>query len=107
MNISALEHKLHLFQDVLKQTSQLCNNPLLEQYTACTTSLNILFKLQPSIEDQHTAFKAFKKVGHSRTRRGLFDGVGKVFKVLFGTLDADDANDTMMQLMTYNSKNEI
>lgn len=89
LNISALEQKLYMFQSIIRQTNQLCHDPELKKYSACTTSLNLLSKLQPSIEEQDSAFKDL--VGHTRTRRGLFDAVGKIFKMFIGTLDADDA----------------
>lgn len=73
----------------MQQTNELCLNQLLNSYSACTTSLKILQNLLPTIVEQDLSFKEL--VGHQRSKRGLFDAVGKVFKVLIGTLDADDA----------------
>lgn len=60
----------------------------------CTTSFFILQTLQPSIQKQDDNLKEL--VGHDRIR-SLFDAGGKLFKMLIGTLDEDDAD-------FYNSK---
>lgn len=89
LNISALEDKLEIFKSILKQTSELCHNPSISTSTSCTTSLGILQRFLPSIEEQDTSFKDL--VGHMRHKRGIINGIGTAFKVLFGTLDSDDA----------------
>lgn len=61
----------------------------------CTTSFFILQTLQPSIQEQDDNLKEL--VGHDRIKRSLFDAGGKLFKMLIGTLDEDDAD-------FYNSK---
>lgn len=95
-----MEHKLDVFREILKQTNQLCFSPALKSLYACTSSLSILKKLFPSIEEQDIAFKDL--VGHRRDKRGLFDAVGKVFKIFIGTLDEEDAkyyNDAINDLI--------
>lgn len=89
LNITSLETKLIMFRTILVQTDLLCSNIKISSYPACSTSLTLLKKLLPTIEEQDTSFKDL--VGHSRPRRGLFNVIGKVFKVVIGTMDADDA----------------
>lgn len=94
-----MEHKLNTFKDIIKQTSILCQKPPLTTYSACTSTLTILQKLQPAIEEQDNSFKDL--VGHRRPKRALFDAVGKIFKLFIGTLDTDDANFYNDAIMNY------
>ncbi|XP_022836924.1 uncharacterized protein LOC111364307, partial [Spodoptera litura] len=55
--------------------------------------MEVLEQLYPNLKNQETVLKEI--IGHSfanhRSKRSVIDGVGTLFKVLFGTLDMEDA----------------
>lgn len=82
--------KLDLVRRVHSETKNLCQNQEDNlHYFSCTTSLKVLDQLLPHIQDQDKILKDL--VGTKRVKRGWFNGFGTAFKMIFGTLDSDDA----------------
>lgn len=71
----------------IKITSDLCDT---NSYYLCNTSLNIAKQLLPSIRARYESIQSLPL--RSRSKRGLFNGFGTIFKTLFGTLDQNDAD---------------
>lgn len=82
--------KFKLINNTFENSKFLCTgvlDPTSIQY--CNQSLSFiefqLSNLNSKFDSIHTL------IGHKRVKRGWFDGIGKVFKTVFGTMDAEDA----------------
>lgn len=89
LDLSTIDLKLNLIHNNLEVTKNLCGSEEYLTFSVCNTSLKILDIKIPSLVLKHDSLKEL--VGHSRPKRGLFDGIGTAFKALFGTLDHKDA----------------
>lgn len=67
----------------------MCKDHALTNFRSCSSSVKILTVLLPVLKEKHYSFKDL--VGHKRTKRGWFDGIGTTMKILFGTMSHDDA----------------
>lgn len=88
-------HQIDCFFD---KTLQICNSQHIIKHfnsTLCVTGLNIIKQMLPQVKSQRVVLAQF--LGHNfpksqtRVKCGWFDFIGKAAKILFGTLDNDDA----------------
>lgn len=81
--------KLRLIETTFFQTKSLCEQLSQSKFSLCSTSLKLLNQLIPTLNSKFNSLKSL--IGHTRPKRGLFNGIGSLFKLAFGTLDYDDA----------------
>lgn len=100
LDISNIDSKLTLAESIFSRTEKLCNQESLVNFLSCSSSIKILKQILPEISEKQNTLKDL--TGHKRRyKRGWFNGVGTVFKTVFGVLDADDAktyNDAINEL---------
>lgn len=88
--MSVYYKKLDLVQNTYYKSINLCNtltNNSDSYY--CKQSLNLVGNQIPSVQTKLESLKNL--IGHTRQRRGWFNGIGSIFKTVFGTLDSNDA----------------
>lgn len=92
-NISIYNEKLYLINNTYSRSQSLCKFKNLDHvyFYFCQQSLNYLkFKIPYT----YTKFQSIENLigkNEIRKKRGLFNGIGTVFKTIFGTLDYEDA----------------
>lgn len=84
-----MHDKSHLIENTIVKTKLLCSHENLSDFSLCNTSLKILDQIFPSLNLKLETLKSL--IGQTRQKRGFFDGIGSIFKIIFGTLDHDDA----------------
>lgn len=91
LNISIYNQKFKLIKDTYEKSKYLCNNIKQEGNNIyfCTQTLNYHEVQVPNLFSKIESIKDL--IGHSRGKRGWFNGIGSMFKTIFGTLDSDDA----------------
>lgn len=114
------EHWLHTFQIPLPKKIHLhelyCNMPQCKTAGHIVKSLNSLrmqcmASVNSSVHHIHkliptTELPAAKRyIGTSRSKRGLFDLVGEIFKSLFGTATSDDITTLQRHMQVLNNSN--
>lgn len=114
------EHWLHTFQIPLPKKIHLhelyCNMPQCKTAGHIVKSLNSLrmqcmASVNSSVHHIHeliptTELPAAKRyIGTSRSKRGLFDFVGEIFKSLFGTATSDDITTLQRHMQVLNNSN--
>ncbi|XP_072375875.1 uncharacterized protein [Diabrotica undecimpunctata] len=89
LNLDSFKNKLKLIDSNLRKTKEICMHNSLNSLSLCNTSLLVIEQLAPAI---HEKDKVLQDLAHTtRVKRGIIDGIGTVFKTLFGTLDHNDA----------------
>lgn len=74
----------------VRKTDELCLSIKTKQMYLCDTTLNVPKQLLPQLRTRYQTIQDLSS--KPRSRRGLFNGFGVVFKSLFGTLDQNDAD---------------
>ncbi|KAL3286664.1 hypothetical protein HHI36_001163 [Cryptolaemus montrouzieri] len=99
LDLSDVDQKLNLIDNIFFETRNLCfkhDNPSLPY---CSSSIKILNQVIFQLNSKEETLKQL--LNKRRIKRGLFDGIGVVFKTIFGTLDqanADYYNDAINNL---------
>lgn len=89
LNIKPIHDKLEFIESVYLNTKQLCiNEPVYNDLFLCNTPLNLLKITIPYLFQTEQSLRDL--MGHTRTKRGLLNIIGTVFKTMFGTLDEND-----------------
>lgn len=91
LNIADIHKKINLIHNTYIKTKKICYNEVFNKYSLCQTSLVILEQIIPQLSIQEHVLKELTGLQNHRTKRSYVDGIGSIFKLLFGTLDADDA----------------
>jgi len=90
IDLGSIQNRLDIIMAANEKTIKLCEPENVK--ILCTNFKVILDQSLPIVQSQ--VEEIFSLVGHEpkpRTKRAWFDGIGKVSKVLFGTMDAEDA----------------
>lgn len=86
-----IHRKINLIHDTYSSTKQLCEHETFQRFSLCQTSMIILEQIIPQLSLQEKVLKELTSFNNKRVKRSYFDGIGNIFKVLFGTLSAEDA----------------
>lgn len=89
LDIQSFQEKLNLIDNIYNKIIHLCENSVYKNYSSCSNNLKIISQIIPTLHSKNNYFKQI--IGHYRTKRGWFNGVGTVFKTLIGTMDQNDA----------------
>lgn len=92
-NISIYYEKLYLINNTYTKSLPLCNNKNLDHvhFYFCQQSLNYLKAKIPYLYSKYQSIEDLVGKNQIRNKRGLFNGIGTIFKTIFGTLDYEDA----------------
>lgn len=95
VNLKTQDEHISVLENILTNTENICNSfKTIEnvESTICSISMRNVKREFNSIKEQQDIFSQL--LGHKpyiRVKRGFLDVVGKAAKILFGTLDDDDA----------------
>lgn len=89
VDLSNLESKFNLIESTIQKTQDICQYDKAANSSLCNTSLKLLEQSLPVIKSKFESFNDL--IGHNRQKRGIIDGIGTIFKLVFGTLDHNDA----------------
>lgn len=91
--LNAVTNQMDTISSYVEYVNRLCLRIDLRSWTAChhLDELTLTKLRQVRESERLIASMAGRRDMESRKKRGLFDFVGKVSKVLFGTMDEDDA----------------
>lgn len=113
LNLDNLDSKLDQIINYCTSLDHYCNNINLknQNLTFCKNDLNILDKMVTKLGSQKNVIQQLtdKEDEYHHTKfqkRSLFDGIGKVAKILFGTLDSDDAKYYENQIQKFNENED-
>lgn len=90
VNLNDVRDKMVFIENNVRKTDELCLSIKTKQIYFCDTSLNVAKQLLPQLRTRYQTIQDLSS--KPRSRRGLFNGFGVVFKSLFGTLDQNDAD---------------
>lgn len=91
LDISDIHKKINLIDITFVETNQVCEHDKFNDLSLCQTSLIILEQIIPQLHNQANVLKELTDENQRRVKRSYIDGVGNMLKVLFGTLDSNDA----------------
>jgi Baculovirus F protein len=94
VKLDNLWDKFDTIQNLHKQTSRICQNKVVMDVDAlkklCTNFETVMSEVVPTVQGQVIELKEL--LGHdNRKKRAWFDIIGKGAKILFGTMDQEDA----------------
>lgn len=94
LDLQSFDSKISLLTSTYAKTQRLCNHDTFVTFNLCNNSLKLLSHTIPKVIEKDLLLKEITKteVSKTRSKRGFMNGFGSIFKVLFGTLDAQDAD---------------
>lgn len=90
IDISQQTNHLITVKTIFNSTKKLCSLIMFNtERTLCLQTMQLISSKIPQLSLKEKSLYEF--LGTSRTKRGLFNGIGTIFKTIIGTLDNDDA----------------
>lgn len=93
LDISVIHRKIDVIDKTYSKTKEICFHKKISNYSLCDTSFVVLNQIIPQLYNQENVLKELTgRINNvHRVKRSYIDGIGKMFKLLFGTLDVEDA----------------
>jgi len=108
VNLNKIDNETLMLKQYVHHVERLCQATVVRNWTGCVHFgsdtrlwLNRLFKAEGSLKET-----TGQETGHKKEKRGVFNFVGELSKVLFGTMDDDDAKYYNDQIKLFEQNSE-